>query len=162
RLVEDDLVHRDGEHHAAALPARLDRAGLVDVREDDAAENGAVRVGVARHHEHPDGGLIPLWRYINQYYSPACCGVDCCLVRLSLMSTLASLRNRCRRVVRRLRASCMRIVSPYDVRSSADFASTFFCSRTWNTTAPSATCTGPFTSPTFAAIAASTRGVVSP
>src|SRR5262249_39664882 len=114
RLMEHHLVHGDGEHHAAALPARFDGAGLVDVGEDDAAEDGAVRVGVARHHEHADGGLVPFRRYINQYYSPACCGA-CCLSSESLMLTLASLRRRCSSAVRRLRASCWRSTSPYDV-----------------------------------------------
>src|SRR5882672_8893788 len=57
--MEDDLVHRYRQHETAALPARFDGAGLVDVAEDDAAEDGAVRVRIARHHQHPDGRLVP-------------------------------------------------------------------------------------------------------
>ena len=32
-----------------------DRTGLVDVTEDDAAEDGSMRVGVPRHHHDLDG-----------------------------------------------------------------------------------------------------------
>src|SRR5581483_6083064 len=43
RLVKHDLVHRDGDHELQALPARFDRASLVDVGKDHAAEDRAVR-----------------------------------------------------------------------------------------------------------------------
>src|SRR6266851_4992556 len=75
RLVKYDLVHRYGDHELAALPACFDRTGLVDVREDDAAEDGAVRVRVARHHENANGGLIPPGG--DLHYAP-CCAFFCC------------------------------------------------------------------------------------
>jgi hypothetical protein len=47
--VEDDLAHGDrDEAFEARAPVRLDRAGDVDVAENDAAENRPLRVGVAR------------------------------------------------------------------------------------------------------------------
>src|SRR5438105_1941204 len=49
RLVERDLAHGDGDEALdACAPVGLDRAGDVNVAEDDAAEDGALRVGVAR------------------------------------------------------------------------------------------------------------------
>ena len=57
RLVEDDLAHRHRDEELGAVPLGLDGAGLVDVGEDDAAEDRAVRVGVLRHHDDADGGL---------------------------------------------------------------------------------------------------------
>src|SRR4029077_16621735 len=109
-LVERDLVHGYGDHHFEALTAGLDGPGLVDVGEDDAAEDGALRVGIARHHQHTDRGLIPL-RAGFLHYEPACEERGCCSSSLVLTSMVDSLRKRCRRTVLKLRASCCRSIS---------------------------------------------------
>ena len=57
RRVKDHLAHGDGDQAPGRVPMRLDRARLVDVRQDDAAEDGAQGVGVLGHHDHADRGL---------------------------------------------------------------------------------------------------------
>ena len=64
RLLELDAVDGDGDdlgvRRAAAegdLAAGGGGPGHVDVGEDDAAEDGAVRVGVPWHHDDLDGGV---------------------------------------------------------------------------------------------------------
>ena len=56
RRVELHFAHRLGDVAQRRRLARLDRRRQVDVREDDAAENGAERVGVLRQQQHLDGG----------------------------------------------------------------------------------------------------------
>ena len=57
RLVKLDSIHGDGDDHRQRPPLaenfvnRADRAGLVDVAKQHAAEDGAEGVGVARHHD---------------------------------------------------------------------------------------------------------------
>src|SRR5678815_3173904 len=56
RFVELHLTHRPGDVAMCSNGAGLNRRGQVDVREDDAAEDGSVRVGVLRQKQHLDGG----------------------------------------------------------------------------------------------------------
>jgi hypothetical protein len=53
--VKDDLAHGYG-HEAGhpRVPVRFDGAGHVDVAEDDAAKNRALRVRIARQHGGAD------------------------------------------------------------------------------------------------------------
>ena len=46
RLLELNTIHGDGDPAMDAVTAGFDETGLVDVAEDDAAEDGAVLVGV--------------------------------------------------------------------------------------------------------------------
>src|SRR5687768_2026966 len=58
RLLEHELLHRDGGD-AAAREARRERAaGDVDLRHDPAAEDVAVLVGVGRHRHHAESGCF--------------------------------------------------------------------------------------------------------
>jgi hypothetical protein len=52
---EVDAVERGGDPAVGSVFASLDKAGLVDVGEDDAAEDGAVVVGVARESGDAEG-----------------------------------------------------------------------------------------------------------
>ena len=51
-------MHGDGHQLLVRMLAEFDGARLIDVTEDDAAKDGAHWVGVARHHHHPNGGLL--------------------------------------------------------------------------------------------------------
>ncbi len=52
---EVDAIERGGDPAVGSVLASLDEAGLVDVGEDDAAEDGAVVVGVAREGGDAEG-----------------------------------------------------------------------------------------------------------
>jgi len=56
-LMEDDLAHRHRDEFAVGKFMSLDRARLVNVAENDAAEDGALRVGVAWEKDDADGGV---------------------------------------------------------------------------------------------------------
>jgi hypothetical protein len=57
-LVEDDFAHGDGDEAFQACAAvGFDRAGDVYVAENDAAEDRALRVGVAGQERDADGGV---------------------------------------------------------------------------------------------------------
>jgi hypothetical protein len=53
--AEVDAVDGGGDPAVVAVAAGLDESGLVDVAEDDAAEDGAVLVGIAGHGDHAEG-----------------------------------------------------------------------------------------------------------
>src|SRR5688572_8846936 len=59
RLLEHELVDRDGRHAAAREPARGRAAGDVDLRHDPAAEDVAVLVRVRGHRHHPQRRDLP-------------------------------------------------------------------------------------------------------
>ncbi len=56
--MKDHFAHRDGDEAIhAGVPVRFDGAGHVDIAQDDAAENRALRISVARQHGDADGGI---------------------------------------------------------------------------------------------------------
>ena len=57
RLLEDELVDRDGGDAALGDARRKHGAGQVDLGHDPAAEDVAVGVGVGRHRHHPQHQL---------------------------------------------------------------------------------------------------------
>ena len=57
RRDEFNFVHGDGDQLTLGVPLSLDHAGLVDVAKDNAAEDGAHGICVARHHHDANGGL---------------------------------------------------------------------------------------------------------
>ena len=57
RLVELHLAHRSGHVAVSGDRSRLDGGRQVDVRQDHAAEDGAVRVGVLRQQEELMAGI---------------------------------------------------------------------------------------------------------
>ena len=50
--LEVDAIHARRHPSVQSVPPCLDVASLIDVREDDAAEDRALMVRVARHHQH--------------------------------------------------------------------------------------------------------------
>jgi acyl-CoA thioesterase YciA len=69
RGVKYDFAHRDGDDAARTGAMRFDRARLVDVGEDHAAEDGAQGVGVLRHHDDADRGHLPEGQVVRRGFA---------------------------------------------------------------------------------------------
>lgn len=54
---ELNAINRDGDKAVPAMTERFDESRLVDQRHDDAAEDGALGVRIAGHHDGSDGWL---------------------------------------------------------------------------------------------------------
>lgn len=59
---EIDAIHGGGDPAVDAMAAGLDEAGLIDIAEDDAAEDRAVLIGVAGHGDDAEGeAAVVMW-----------------------------------------------------------------------------------------------------